>query len=162
MAIWESKAVWLVSVLFGEGCGWTYNPSQALLSRIEMSVAAFELDCGRLPDSVDELLGVVRDAQTCRSRIEYRHERLKGPFGDYVYYWKNDASGRFHLRLLGKDRVFGSADDVTIDPEPHVWGGRLIEQREQRRAMGLFVLLSAIPLLQWRRIRQTRASASGR
>lgn len=154
MATWESKAFWLVSVLFDQGCG--FDASRAQLSRIEMSVAAFELDCGRLPDSVDELLGAVRDNDVCRSRMEYDRNRLRGPYGDYVYYWKNGSGGGFHVRLLGKDRAFGSADDVTLEPEPHIWGGTLIEQREQRRAICLFALLTAVPVLQWLRLRRLR------
>lgn len=158
----KAGSLWcFIAVLFGDlDCGYRPNWPKAHLVKVEMSVRAFELDCGRLPYSIDELYGVVGAAQGCSRPLLWPSEYQF--HGMTVHYWKNEADSTFQLRLLGRDGVFGSADDVTIDPEPHVWGGTLIEQRKQRRAMVLFALLSAVAVLHWWCTRRQRASGPER
>lgn len=145
----EAGSLWcLIAVLSGDlHCGYRPNWPKAHQVKVEMSVEAFELDCGRLPHSVDELYGVVGGARRCSGPwlkpSDYR------VYGMTVYYWKNEADDTFQLRLLGRDGVLGSADDVTVDPEPHVWGGTLIERRQRRWTIGLLALLPAISVLRW-------------
>lgn len=147
----KAEAVWcfFATLLGDEHCGHAWNWPKAHLAKTEMSVQTFAVDCARLPHSIDELYGVIGPAPGCTGpwlkRSDYRG------FGMTVYYWKNEADGTFQLRLLGRDGAFGSADDVTVDPEPHVWGGMLIEEHQRRWLIGFLALLSANPLLRrWR------------
>lgn len=123
-----------------------------------MSVEAFQLDCGHRPHGIDELYGVTGAAPGCSGPwIKPSDYRV---YGMTVHYWKNKDGDTFQLRLPGRDGVFGSADDMTIEPEPQVWSGTLIEQRRRRWATGLITLLAAIALLRWWWLGHRRAGLS--
>jgi hypothetical protein len=82
-------------------------------ARLEMYVDAFRQDCGRLPDSLGELLGVASEPDCVKSAP--RESDLIDPFGTPFAYWHAADGSRFDVRSHGLDRVYGSTDDVTVD-----------------------------------------------
>lgn len=91
--------------------------------RLGADVETFRVDCGRLPDSLDELAGVVREPDCVKSAR--RLSSLIDPYGEPFVYWRAADGGRFEIRSLGRDHVYGSADDVASDdwtwPWPRPW-----------------------------------------
>jgi len=98
--------------------------ARAYLVRLEMSVELFRLECGRLPNALDELVGVVNQ-ENCASAAVSQLSQLKDPWGNWFVYWRSPDGRRFEVRAVGRDGVYGSADDVVADdwkwpwPEPY-------------------------------------------
>jgi Type II secretion system (T2SS), protein G len=106
-----------------------FDASRAVVVRAEMSVEAFRLDCGRLPHSLDELLGAW-SGPPCGPDPWSRLGDLRDPFGNKIHYWTSGDGLRYELRAVGRDRVYGSADDVVCGdwdwpwkPAPVIWTG---------------------------------------
>jgi len=77
-----------------------------------MSIEAFQLDCGRLPYALDELLGVVSQGDCAAVEIE-RLRMLLDPWDNPFAYWRAADGRTFEVRSIGPDRVFASADDAV-------------------------------------------------
>ena len=85
--------------------------AQAQAKRLAMVVEEFRNDCGRLPDRLDELFGVVRD-RNCFT-VPLRLSQLVDPWGSRLLYWRAGDDSAFELRSLGPDHTYGSSDDLT-------------------------------------------------
>lgn len=116
--------------------------TRAQIAMLDMAVEAFRLDCGRLPGSLDELLGVFREPDCVKST--HRLSSLIDPYGEPFVYWRAADASRFEIRSLGRDRVYGSADDVSSNdwswPWPRPWYERV---DGWRRVSALLPLLLA-------------------
>lgn len=105
-----------------------YNANKAGAWKLYMSIEAFQLDCGRLPDRLDELTGEAH-SDGCTPLPRSRASDLRDPYGSPYAYWRSDDGRSFEVRGIGRDRVYGSADDVTTSdwtwpwPEPF-WRSR--------------------------------------
>ncbi|WP_386069222.1 type II secretion system protein GspG [Tahibacter sp. UC22_41] len=108
--------LWLVLVAAAysctRDCDYTFNASEAGAWKLAMSIEAFQLDCGRLPDRLDELTGEARSG-TCAVRPWAKASDLRDAYGTRFVYWRSDDGSTFEVRGIGRDRVYGSADDVT-------------------------------------------------
>lgn len=101
-------------------CG-GYNANRARAVKLSMSIEAFQLDCGRLPYQLDELIGEVR-SDSCNERWPWaRASDLRDPYGSRYAYWRSDDGRRFEVRGIGRDRVYGSADDVSTSDWSWPW-----------------------------------------
>lgn len=149
---------------------WRRNAARAHLVRLEMSVERFRLDCGRLPNALGELVGVL-DRNDCDSVAVARLSELKDPWGNGFAYWRSPNSRQFEVRAIGKDGVYGSADDVVTDgrewpwPEPY-WRRWIPDQRmaEFLLQLALVCLVVGWPLSEFagwvcRAVRRTRAAS---
>ena len=150
MATRASVAVGLILLLVGVGqCGTLVDVRRAQLMRVEMSIEEFARECGRLPHSLAELVGVVIRVDKCAD-VQFLTPVQNRINGISMHYWKNEVDGSFALRWPGQDRIFGSADDVTLRPEKRVWGGTLIARRRWLQALALGAgLLSLWWLRRW-------------
>ncbi|WP_386069223.1 type II secretion system protein GspG [Tahibacter sp. UC22_41] len=105
----------LISWLNGMGgCDFTrvrYRAAQFQAKQLAQMVEGFRSACGRLPDQLDELFGVVRD-RNCFMPPP-RPSQLVDPWGSHFVYWRADDGGRFEVRSVGRDRIYGSFDDAT-------------------------------------------------
>lgn len=148
MATRAIAALCLITVIFGvASC--VPDLRRLKLQKVEATVGKFSRKCGRLPHSLDELVGVVSRVDKC-ANVQFLKPVETRINGIPVHYWKNDADGSFQLRWPGQDGVFGSADDVTVKPENRVWGGTSIVQRWWLQALALGVgLLSLCWLRRW-------------
>lgn len=90
-----------------------YRATRAQAAKLEMSVEAFRLDCGRLPDSLDELLGTASEPDCVKNAARPSH--LIDPFGAPFTYWRAADGSRYEVRSRGLDRIDGNADDITAD-----------------------------------------------
>lgn len=119
-----------------------FHAARAATTRLEMEIEVFRLDCDRLPDSLDELSGVVRGRNCVKHPV--RNSVLVDPFGVSMVYWRSADGSAFEVRSIGRDRVYGSADDVsTSDWErswPRPWNWQVIGSR----AFVLLVLLALV------------------
>lgn len=98
----------------------SYNASRAGIWKLAMCVEAFQLDCGRLPDQLDELISEVRP-EGCAGPWA-RASDLRDPYGSRFVYRRSADGSSFEVRGIGRDRVYGSADDVTTSDRP--WPAR--------------------------------------
>lgn len=92
--------------------------ARSQIRSLERHVQAFRQGCGRLPYDLGELIGVVREP-ACSTLVRSRFQlidRLGTPFA----YWHSADGTRFHIRALGPDRIYGSADDVVSNDR--IWG----------------------------------------
>lgn len=97
----------------------SYNASRAGIWKLAMCVEAFQLDCGRLPDQLDELISEVRP-EGCAGPWA-RASDLRDPYGSRFVYRRSADGSSFEVRGIGRDRVYGSADDVTTSDRPWPW-----------------------------------------
>ena len=160
MATRAIAALCLITVIFGVASCVRFPDLRRLkLQKVEASVGKFSRKCGRLPHSLDELVGVVSRVDKCADVQFLKPVEIRFN-GITVHYWKNDADGSFQLRWPGEDRIFGSADDLTVKPEKRVWGGTLIERRRWLQALTLGAgLLSLAWLRRWWARRPTRVGS---
>lgn len=133
----------LAGLIVNHGCinqGRPFHAVRAAATRLEMVIEVFRLDCGRLPDSLDELSGVVRERNCVKDPV--RRSVLVDPFGVPMVYWRSADGSAFEVRSIGRDRVYGSADDVSTSdwewPWPRPWNWQVIGQR----AFALLVLIA--------------------
>ncbi len=133
----------LAGFIVNQGCsnkGRPFHSARAAAIRLETVIEVFRLDCGRLPDSLDELSGVVRERNCVKDPV--RRSVLVDPFGVPMVYWRAADGSAFEVRSIGRDRVYGSADDVSTSdwewpwPRPRNW--QVIGQR----AFALLVLIA--------------------
>lgn len=103
---------------------WRGKTAHAHLVRLAMLVEQFRLQCGRLPKALDELVGVL-DREECDGVRVPRLSEFKDPWGNWFAYWRSSHGSRFEVRAIGKDGIYGTADDVVVDgwkwpwPEPY-------------------------------------------
>lgn len=90
-----------------------FRATRAQIAKLEMNIEAFRLDCGRLPDKLDELFGVEREPNC----VKYppRRSGVVDPFGTRFDYWRADDGIRFELRSAGPDRKHDTLDDFTAN-----------------------------------------------
>lgn len=109
-----------------------YLAARVQAERLAMVVEGFRDDCGRLPDQLDELFGVVRE-RNCFTTPP-RPSQLVDPWGSRFVYWRASDGTAFELRSVGRDRVYGNFDDLASSgwswpwPQPP-WSW---EERSQR------------------------------
>ncbi|HVH34157.1 MAG TPA: type II secretion system protein GspG [Tahibacter sp.] len=170
----------LVSLLDGiGGCDFTrarYRAAQVQAKQLAQMVEGFQSACGRLPDQLDELFGVVR-AHNCFA-MPPRPSQLVDPWGGRFVYWRADDGSAFEVRSLGPDHTYGSFDDASSGgwtwPWPQPPSSWVVRGR---RAAPMVILMLALLLLValmlrfialairivravWRWLRPARASAS--
>jgi hypothetical protein len=136
---------WFAGLIVNQGCNNEHsrsNAARAAAIRLEMEIEMFRLDCGRLPDSLDELSGVVRGRNCVKNPV--RRSVLLDPLGVPMVYWRSADGSAFDVRSIGRDRVYGSADDVSTSdrewPWPRPWNWQVIG----RRALALLVLIAFV------------------
>ena len=100
-------------------CG-GYNANRSQAVKLSMSIEAFQLDCGRLPYQLDELTGEVRSAD-CAWRQWAKVSDLLDPYGNRFVYWRSGDGRSFEVRGIGRDRVYGSVDDVSSSDWTWPW-----------------------------------------
>jgi hypothetical protein len=154
-----------------------YLAARVQAERLAMVVEGFRDDCGRLPDQLDELFGVVRD-RNCFTTPQ-RTSQLIDPWGRPLVYWRASDGSAFELRSVGRDRVYGSFDDLASGgwiwpwPQPP-WPGDDRDLRADPLVMLALTLLLAGGLMQrlvvvatclvraaWRWFRPVRTGVSG-
>ncbi|MCQ4164300.1 hypothetical protein [Tahibacter harae] len=114
-------AVLLPFAEFGLRCDTQWMGRKAAVLMTAQAVENFRSDCGRLPYSLDELIGPVAVPAVCQGRRYVGESGLRDGYG-YLHYWKSASDAVFVVRSTGRDRVFGTADDYASDSdEPGSW-----------------------------------------
>jgi hypothetical protein len=122
-----------------------YRAAQAQAKQLAQVVEGFRSDCGRLPDQLDELFGVVRD-RNCFTTPP-RFSQLVDPWGSRFVYWPADDGSAFEVRSVGRDRAYGSFDDVTSGGWTWPWPQPPWSWVERGRRVAPIVILVLVLLL---------------
>lgn len=122
-----------------------YRAAQVQAERLALVVEGFRNDCGRLPDQLDELFGVVRD-RNCFTTPP-RFSQLVDPWGSRFVYWRADDGRTFEVRSVGRDRTYGSFDDATSGCWTWPWPQPPWSWAERGRRVAPIVMLVLVLLL---------------
>ena len=100
-------------VLGGKDRG-DYNIAKAQVQTLAGKVESFQMDTGRLPTSLQELVTQPADASGWLGPYAKEAE-LKDPWGHPIEYRTPGESGAFDLVILGKDgKIGGTSVDADI------------------------------------------------
>ncbi|HEY5782160.1 MAG TPA: type II secretion system major pseudopilin GspG [Lysobacter sp.] len=100
-------------VLGGKDRG-DYNIAKAQVQTLAGKVESFQMDTGRLPANLQELVTQPSDASGWLGPYAKEAE-LKDPWGHPIEYRTPGESGAFDLVILGKDgKIGGSSTDADI------------------------------------------------
>ncbi len=122
-----------------------HRAAQSQARQLATVIERFRNDCGRLPDQLDELFGVVR-GRSCFTTPP-RPSQLVDPWGSRLVYWRADDGSAFEMRSLGPDRTYGSSDDLTSGGWTWPWPQPPWDREERVRRIGRIAMLVLTLLL---------------